>query len=146
MRKLLVGLAAGLLSFGAAAAGASAQEADVLDISIGAAPASDHSPVFVGIEKGIFAKHGLNAKVVLYPTGVEMINGLLADAQAVNVMGSIPYLAGVANDLPLVLIGHLQGNAAEDNYSTGHGIVAGPDSGIDSVADLVGKRIGLPRG
>lgn len=142
MKKLLIGLILGLASLGVA--GAQAQ--DVIDIKIGAAAASDHSPVFVGVEKGIFAKHGLNATVVMYPTGVEMINGLLAGAQHVNVMGSIPYLAGVANDLPLVLIGHLQGNAAADNYSTGHGIVAGPNSGIEDVEDLVGKRIGLPRG
>jgi NitT/TauT family transport system substrate-binding protein/sulfonate transport system substrate-binding protein len=145
--KLSLGgwLAAGLL-ITLFSGGAIAQSGDVLDIRIGAAAASDHAPVFVGVEKGIFAKHGLNAKVVLYPTGVEMINGLLADAQEVNVMGSIPYLAGVANGLPLVLIGHLQGNAPADNYSTGHGIVAGPNSGIESVPDLVGKRVGLPRG
>lgn len=144
MRKFIIGLAMGAVSLAAVTTGTDAQ--DVLDIRIGAAAASDHSPAFVGVEKGIFAKHGLNATIVMYPTGVEMINGLLANAQEVNIMGSIPYLAGVANGLPLVLIGHLQGNATADNYSTGHGIVAGPDSGISSVEDLQGKRIGLPRG
>ena len=48
-----------------------------LPIRIGASPASDHAAVFVGVEKGIFARHGLDAKVELYPTGVEMIVGAL---------------------------------------------------------------------
>jgi sulfonate transport system substrate-binding protein len=143
--RALLRILAGVIGVAFASA-ASAQTAGSLDIRIGAAAASDHAPAFVGIERGIFARHGLNAKVVMYPTGVEMINGLLAGAQEVNVMGSIPYLAGVSNGLPLILIGHLQGNATADNYSTGHGIVAGPESGIQDVKDLKGKRIGLPRG
>ena len=46
-----------------------------IEIKIGAATATDHAPGFIGVEKGIFAKHGLDAKVVMYQTGVEMING-----------------------------------------------------------------------
>src|SRR5262245_20255897 len=42
-----------------------------IELKIGAGTASDHAPGFVGIERGIFAKHGLNAKIIMYPTGVE---------------------------------------------------------------------------
>ena len=124
--------------------GARAQS--VIDINVGAATASDHAPAFAALEKGFFAKHGLNVKIIMYPTGVEMINGLLGGQQAVNVMGSIPFLAGIANGLPLVLIGHLHGDATKDSYSTGHSLVVGPGTGIKSIADLKGKKIGLPRG
>ena len=141
----LIGLAAGIVAgWLAAMSGALAQ--DTIDIKIGAATASDHAPAFAALEKGIFAKHGLNAKIIMYPSGVEMINGLLGGQQSVNVMGSIPFLAGVSNGLPLVLIGHLHGDPTKGSYSTGHSIVAGPDSGIKTIADLKGKKIGLPRG
>ena len=80
-----------------------------LPIRIGAANATDHAAAFIGVEKGIFAKHGLDAKIVMYQTGPEMINGLLNNQQDVNIMGSIPFLAGVSRDQPLVLIGHLHG-------------------------------------
>jgi NitT/TauT family transport system substrate-binding protein/sulfonate transport system substrate-binding protein len=46
----------------------------------------------------------------MYPTGVEMINGLMAGAQEVNLMGSIPFLAAISNGLPLMLIAHLHGD------------------------------------
>jgi len=117
-----------------------------LDIRVGAAQATDHAPVFAAVERGIFARHGLTARVVMYPTGVEMINGLLAGAQDVNVMGSIAFLAGVANGQPLVLIGHLHGDALRDNYADNNSIVVRAGSGIGEIRALRGKRIGLPRG
>jgi sulfonate transport system substrate-binding protein len=126
--------------------GGAAAAQQPLEIRIGAAQASDHAPIFAAVERGIFARHGLTARVVMYPTGVEMINGLLAGAQEVNVMGSIPFLAGVANGQPLVLIGHLHGDPLRDNYADNNSIVARPGSGITDVRGLRGKRIGLPRG
>ena len=122
--------------------------AQALPIRIGAAGATDHAPVFAGVEKGIFAKHGLDAKVVMYPTGVEMINGLIAGAQEVNVMGSVPYLAGVSNGLPLVLIGHLHGDPNRKEYTDNTSIVAGPKAGIavGDIKALKGKRVATPFG
>jgi len=132
----------------ALALGASASAQAPLPIRIGAATATDHAAAFIGVEKGIFAKHGLDAKLVMYVTGVEMLNGLLADSQDVNIMGSIPFLIGVSNGQPLVLIGHLHGDALSMSYSINNSIVATPKSGIKEgdVQALKGKKIGLPRG
>jgi NitT/TauT family transport system substrate-binding protein/sulfonate transport system substrate-binding protein len=138
----------GSLATAAALAGVARAKADTLEIRIGAATSVDHAPVFVGVERGIFAAHGLDAKVVMYQTGVEMINGLLNGAQEVNVMGSVPFLSGVANGFPLVLIAHLHGDATADSYAPNESVVVGPGSGIGEgeVAKLKGKRLGLPRG
>ena len=106
--------------------------------------ATDHAAAFIGIERGIFAKHGLDAKMVMYQTGVEMINGLLADAQDVNIMGSIPFLAGVSNGQPLVLIGHLHGDAPS-RLQPEHSIVATRDRHRPGRHQgPQGKRIALP--
>src|SRR5262249_26463643 len=67
-----------------------AQAQAPIDFKIGAGTASDHAPGFVGIERGIFAKHGLNAKIVMYPTGVEAINGLMAGGPGGKLKGSDP--------------------------------------------------------
>jgi NitT/TauT family transport system substrate-binding protein/sulfonate transport system substrate-binding protein len=142
--RLLRALAAVLLLLAARPAPA----ADPIDIRIGAGTASDHAPGFVAVERGLFAKHGLNAKINMYATGVEMINTLMAGQQDVNLMGSIPFLAATSNGVPLVLIAHLHGNPLRDDYSTGHTIVAGPGTGIGKgeIKALKGKRVGLPRG
>ena len=132
-RRLLLAIAAA-----ASLVGVQAKAADTLEIKIGAANASDHAAAFIGVEKGIFAKHGLDAKIVFYQTGVEMINGLVNGAQDVNIMGSIPFLAGVSNGLPLVLIGHLHGDATRTDYADNNSIVAREGSGPE-----VGKLDGL---
>ncbi len=139
--------ALGLVLALGAAAGALAQ-AQNLPLKVGAANATDHAAAFIAVERGIFAKHGLDARLVMYQTGVEMINGLLNGAQDVNIMGSIPFLAGTSNGQPLVLIGHLHGDALSQSYSMNNSIVATPASGIKEgdVKAHKGKKIGLPRG
>lgn len=119
-----------------------------LPIRIGASPSSDHAAAFAGVEKGIFAKHGLDAKIILYPSGVEMINGLLSGAQEVNIMASVPFLAGVSQGQPLVLIGHNQGDPLSTSYQAYSSIVSTTAAGVKEgdIKSLVGKKIGLPRG
>ena len=118
----LLALAAALLI--ALAPPAHGADSAPLPLKIGAANATDHAAAFIGVERGIFAKHGLDAKIVMYQTGPEMINGLLNGAQDVNIMGSIPFLAGVSRDQPLVLIGHLHGDATRQYYADNNSIVA----------------------
>ncbi len=115
---------------------------------IGAAAATDHAPAFVGVERGIFAKHGLDVKIVMYETGVDMLNGLLNGTQDVNIMGSVPFLAGASRGQPLMLIGHLHGDALSSSYSMNVSIVTTPASGVKEgdFKGLKGKKIGLPRG
>lgn len=122
--------------------------AQTMPIVIGAAQADNHAPVFVGIEKGFFAAAGLDAKVILYPTGVEMVNGQLNGAQTVSVLGTGPFLAGLANGFPLVMIATLHGNPLADSYSDNQAIVASAASGIAAgdLKALAGKRIALPFG
>lgn len=121
---------------------------ELLPIRIGAAGAVDHAPVFAGVERGIFAEHGLDVEVVMYQSGVDMVNGLINGAQEVNVMGSVPFLTGLARGFPLVLIGHLHGDPNRDSYSDNQSIIASSASGIGEgdIAALAGARIGLPRG
>lgn len=128
--------------------GATAATAQPLEIKVGAAYATDHAAAFIGVERGIFAKHGLDAKIVMYQTGVEMINGLIANAQDVNIMGSIPFLAGVSRGQPIVLIGHLHGDALSMSYSQNNAIITTPQGGVrkDDLQTLRGKKIGLARG
>ncbi|MDA8050880.1 MAG: ABC transporter substrate-binding protein [Rhodospirillales bacterium] len=122
--------------------------AQPMKIVIGAAQADNHAPIFAGVEKGFFAAAGLDAKVVLYSTGVDMLNGQLNGAQQVSVLGTAPFLAGVANGFPLVMIATLHGSPLSDSYSENQAIVASASSGIKpgDLKSLAGKRIALPFG
>jgi sulfonate transport system substrate-binding protein len=124
-----------------------AAQKEPIPFKIGANYSSDHAPAFVGVEKGIFAKHGLDAKLVMYPTGVESINGLMAGSQDVNVMGTPPFLVSVSKGMPLVLIALSHGDALTSSYSP-FSIVSGASAAIKQgdAKSLAGKRIGVARG
>lgn len=117
---------------------------DPLPLKVAAAGGTLHAPVFVAVEQGLFEKHGLDVEIIMFQSGVEMINGLLAGSHELNTMGSIPFLSGVSNGFPLVLIGHLHGNALAESYIDNVGIAATGD--ITSIEGLKGRKIGLPRG
>ncbi len=117
-------------------------------VKIATGPSVDHIPIFVGVEKGIFAKQNLDPKLTLYPTGVEEINMLVSGGADVAVLGSLPFLSGVSNGLPLVLIGHLHGDPNRTEYTDVQSIVAGAKSGITvgDIKALKGKRVATPFG
>lgn len=120
-----------------------AANAENIDFVIGAGAAVDAAPIFAGIERGIFDKHGLNARVQMYQTGVDMVNGLLNGAQDINAMGSVPFLAGVSRGFPLVLVGHLHGDPNRDEYTDNQSVVASKASGVGAgdLAGLKGKKL-----
>jgi NitT/TauT family transport system substrate-binding protein/sulfonate transport system substrate-binding protein len=62
-------------------------------------------------------------------------------------MASIPLMAGASRGMPLVLIGHLYGDAFASSFAP-FSIVAGPrlHAAKGDVKALSGKKIGLPRG
>ena len=136
---------AGVLGLGLMAA-ATGQQAPI-PFKIGANFSSDHAPAFVAVEKGFFANHGLDAKIVMYQTGIESINGLMAGSQDVNVMGTPPFLVGVSKGMPLVLIGLSHGDALASSYAP-FSIVSNGSAGVKQgdAKSLAGKKIGLARG
>jgi NitT/TauT family transport system substrate-binding protein len=106
-----------------------------------------HAPLFVGIETGIFAEHGLNIEIRQVAGGLEAM-GALATGD-VNVAAAIPAIGALAQEKGLevepVLVAHGDATGTIDT-SKFFAVVARPDSGIRAgeLGDLKGKRIGLP--
>ncbi len=121
---------------------------DLMPITIAAAAAIDHVTVFAAVDNGIFEKYGLDAKVNLYPTGVEIVNALQSGEAQVGIFGSVPLLTSVSNDIPLVLISYNHGDPNRKYYNDNQGVVAGPETGLGEgdIAGLAGKKVGLPVG
>ncbi len=129
---------------GSLQASAAQQELTPLGIAIGSN--MNHVVSFVAVEKGFFLKNGLDVKVKVLATGVQMSKAM--ESGEVQVIGSafsnFPVAAaqGLAAKGVVGAMGDRTGPTSDDNIA----IVARPGAGITRVGDLKGKKIGLAVG
>ncbi len=103
--------------------------------------------VFVAQDKGFFAKHGLDAKVVTRNSGPQLTKSLRA--------GEIDFAPAAFTNLPAALergidlrgvVGYVGSSYSKSTSDTMMGIAARPGTGIESIADLEGRKVGVAFG
>ena len=93
---------------------------------------------WVALDKGFYKGEGLNVKVAgIFKAGPELMSAFAAGALDIGYVGLAPATTSVANGVARVKV------LAQVN-TEGTAIVVRADSGISSLADLKGKRIGVP--
>ena len=129
-------------------AAASAGIASAQQLRVAVTSAAEGAPFFAGMERGTFSKLGLDIKVDVMPSGVEIVNALASGTADVGLFGTFPFLTGVARGVPFVLIGHTWNNATKNPQSEVLSVIAREGSGIAAgdLKALKGKKIGVTRG
>jgi len=106
----------------------------------------NHVPSFVGVEKGIFLKRGVDLKLKVLATGQEMTKAVQA--------GEAQFLGAAFSNFPvgiergfkgkgfIGLMGDRTGKYSDEPVA----IVTRKGTGITKVQDLAGKKIGTPVG
>lgn len=112
-------------------------------ITIAAVGSIDGTSFFTALHNGIFRQWGLDAKIIVEPTGVEVMNEVASGAAEFGDVGADPLLTSVAKGLPLRIIADNHGTATLSYYAENQAIVAGPGTGITDIASLKGKKIGV---
>jgi sulfonate transport system substrate-binding protein len=110
--------------------------------------AAENAPFFSAMEQGTFSKLGLDVKVDVMPSGVEISNALASGSVDVGLFGTYPFLTAVARGVPVVLIGHTWNNALKNPQSEVLSMIAREGSGVPAgdLAKLKGKKVGVTRG
>jgi ABC-type nitrate/sulfonate/bicarbonate transport system substrate-binding protein len=90
----------------------------------------------IGIEKGIYAKNGLDVQMSVLEGSAKLHQAMLAGALDIG-LGAGTDLAFLAKGSPEMAVGAVMVGAGI------YGLVIGPDSQIHTVADLKGKKIGI---
>ena len=99
-------------------------------------------PYMVTQGQGLFQKN-LKANVTLkyFSSGPAAMAALASNSlQFMCGLGVPPFVAAVSQGLPLVIIYN------QERYTTAAGIAVSPDAGINSLADLKGKKIAIVQG
>jgi NitT/TauT family transport system substrate-binding protein len=128
---------ASLLVFGGAAIAA----AEPTKVSIGYPPATDFLAAYVAKEKGIFAKHNIDATLVKIPVVSNIPSSVVAGSIQIG-MTTIPVvLQAVDGGLDLVLVAGAARHTKEHPFIS---LMARSDIKYEKPADLVGKTVGVP--
>ena len=126
-----------------AAGPAAAQGTPTIDMVIG--NNFGHLPMFVGVEKGFFKKHGVDVRLKVVNTGTDMVNAMQKREVQIGDMSVTTFLKARHGGEPFKVIGIIMNDATRDNADEPLAIVARKDSGIKTVADLMGRRVGLAK-
>ena len=133
-----------LIALAALAVTARAQTPTPLAAAVGGN--MNHVPSFVGVEKGIFLKHGIDLKLKVLATGQEMSKAL--QAGEVQIIGSafsnypVAVERGMAAKGVVGMMGDRTGRYSDEPIS----VWTRKGSGVTKIEDLAGKRVGLAIG
>ncbi|MEV7228823.1 ABC transporter substrate-binding protein [Polymorphospora sp. NPDC051019] len=89
-------------------------------------------------ERGYFAEAGLDVETVPFQTGISLSNALTGGSVDVGVMGAVIANFPARGQGKVFLLNNLEANIQQ--------IWAAPDSGINSIADLRGKKVATTTG
>lgn len=114
---------------------------ELRQVRVASLPISDQIALQVGIDEGIFEKHGLDVEVVPAQGGAQAIPALLSgDIQFAIGQPFGPFRAGL-QDLGITVISNFSSSLAEG--ADVNGVVSLADSGIVSPKDLEGKKVSV---
>jgi ABC-type nitrate/sulfonate/bicarbonate transport system substrate-binding protein len=117
-------------------------------LKVAVTSAAENAPFFSAMEHGTFSKLGLDVKVDVMPSGVEISNALASGTVDVGLFGTYPFLTAVARGVPVVLIGHTWNSALKNPQSEILSVIARPGADVPAgdLAKLKGKKVGVTRG
>ncbi|MGH7388677.1 MAG: ABC transporter substrate-binding protein [Candidatus Rokuibacteriota bacterium] len=123
---------------------AAAQPPAVLTAAVGGN--MNHVPSFVGVEKGIFLKHGVDVKLKVLNTGQEMSKAL--QAGEVQIIGSAysNYPLAVERGMAARGVVGLIGDRSGKHWDQSVSIWTRKGAGVATIEDLAGKKLGTPVG
>ena len=106
----------------------------------------NHIPSFVGVEKGIFLKHGVDLKLKVLSTGQEMVKAVQA--------GEAQFVGSAYSNFPVAVergfkgkgVGGLMGDRTGKYWDETVCIITRKGTGITKIQDLAGKKVGTPVG
>lgn len=111
---------------------------NVETITIGVPPLEQNALLYVAENQKFFAGNGLNVIIKDYDSGVTAIDGMLKGEAQIAEAAEFPFVRAVIQKEQISMI------AGNDKFQNDY-LVGRKDRGINNVADLKGKRIGVTR-
>ena len=124
---------------------AAAQGITAVDVVIG--NNFGHLPMFVGVDKGFFKKHGVEVRLKVVSTGSEMVSAMQKREVQIGDMSVTTFLKARHAGDPFRVIALIMNDATRANADEPLAIVARKGSGVrpGGIEEIKGKRVGLAK-
>ncbi len=108
-------------------------------LTIGLKHAEANALIYIAEDRGFFTQNGLNVTIMTFTTKLESFNGMVKGDVDLSVISEYPIVAATFDKENIRVVGSTC--RFQDQYLVGR-----QDRGIKGVADLDGKKIGVPSG
>ena len=139
------------LAFAAAAlvsACASAPPPPPTPVSIVLGANLGHLPILVGVEKGLFAKHGIDLKLKIVNSGDQMVAAMRSNEVELGDMSVTTFIKARHEGDAWQVVGLIMNDATRSNADEALAIISKKGSGIrpGKIEDLKGKKVAVQLG
>lgn len=111
-------------------------------VKVGVIPIVDVAPIYLGVEQGFFKSEGLDVKLELAQGGAAIVPAVMSGQYQFGFSNTTSLLLASSQGLPLKVL--TAGAVSTGKTGADFGaVVAMPDSGIKSAADLAGKTVAV---
>ncbi|MFJ3669857.1 ABC transporter substrate-binding protein [Streptomyces sp. NPDC090106] len=152
MRRLLTALAAGACLVTASACGSSGSSDSASDkasssggvtkVKVGVIPIVDVAPLYLGQDKGIFKKHGLEVETTLAQGGAAIVPGVASGQFQFGFSNSTSLMVAQSNNVPVKVVSNGIASTGVQGKDFG-GLTVKGDSTIKSADQLEGKKVAI---
>lgn len=146
-KLIIIGAVAMLLASACSGNGDDASTAEqtsdeLTPITVGVMPIVDTAPIWLGVDEGIFEKHGLDVTLEVAQGGAAIVPAVVSGDYEFGFSNVVSLLVASDQGLPLKIVA--PGASTTGDTSSDFGaVLASPDSGIESAADLAGKKVAV---
>ncbi len=113
-------------------------EGQIESINFGTVPTAATALIYIAQDQHFFADNGLGVNITDYPTGIASTDALLRGDMDIAWVAEFPMVRRAFSKDEVSII------AVVDRFNEQH-IFGRVDRGIETVADLKGKKLGIPR-
>jgi NitT/TauT family transport system substrate-binding protein len=115
---------------------------DLTPVEVGVIPIVDVAPIYLGVEEGIFEKHGLDVTLTLAQGGAAIVPAVQSGQMEFGFSNVTSLAIGRAQGLPLKLVatGPQTTGDSDDDFAA---VMVPADSDVQTAADLDDKRIAV---
>jgi NitT/TauT family transport system substrate-binding protein len=147
-RRWIPALVASMLALAACGGGDDGGSTDagssgeLRQVSVGMLPILPTAALYAGIEEGFFEDHGIEVTVETGQGGAALLPAVMAGQIDFATSNPVSLLQARGEDLDVRVIAHWT-SALSEGEGDINGVVAAAGSGIESAADLEGKRVAV---